>query len=429
MNIRRQRILMQLSKTYYNSLQDFIESHPTSFQKELKKGPYNLKSVKQCPWNEKWWLFMYNLFDSDLRNPVVRASRGSCLEIENGKTKVICAPFTKFANYGEDVNDPIDWKNAQAQLKNDGIIVKAFKVAGTVYFITNGSWTMDAPIADAMKNCEVSEEATKNARTYFDLLKVAFSRYEGWEVSEREDKAVIGTGSNWKKLPEGYTLMYELVSPQNRILCKYAETGVFFIGIRDDEGLEHFPEEVRNTFNPPLPGNKVEVIPFNGEEDAVKKLTEGWDGNYKEGVVICDKNFNRCKVKCDSYLTLKFIRGEDNLSKRGILISILEGSYDDIIGSFPEKKNEVLETLSEYKEIEKTLLSMMERYREDFQSCENRKDYALKHSQDTDITKKLVFGIFKNDDIGIVKEIISNIINGSNVTERWDALLSLKKVV
>ena len=82
----------------------------------LKENPYNLKTIKECSWHKNWFMFVYNLFDSDLSNYIVRACRGTVLEINGKDVKVISYPYSKFDNYGstscKDIEEQIDWSIA-----------------------------------------------------------------------------------------------------------------------------------------------------------------------------------------------------------------------------------------------------------------------------------------------------------------------------
>lgn len=49
-----------------------------------------------------------------------------------------------------------------------------------------------------------------------------------------------------------------------------------------------------------------------------------------EGIVVCDKNFNRVKVKNANYVALNKIRDKVANSPRAILEIILNGKEDDV---------------------------------------------------------------------------------------------------
>lgn len=103
----------------FNKLINFINQFPDNFAEKLNKC-YHI-TTKVCPYNSNWYMFSYSQFESDFTNPVVRGSRGTVLEIINGKvTRPICLPFYKFNNLGQEGCDEVNWDNAEVQLKVDG---------------------------------------------------------------------------------------------------------------------------------------------------------------------------------------------------------------------------------------------------------------------------------------------------------------------
>lgn len=342
---------------YYNALINFINSNP-NWKTDLKKPPYNLKTIKECPYNPSWTMFVYNLFDSDLQNPVVKACRGSVLEIKNNKViRPICMPFTKFTNYGEFPDDDAkqDWNSSYVTQKIDGILIKMAKVAtDDIIWMTNGSFDLDAELPNDYAPV-VDEKETREAKTYGDLLKYALKK-EDKEVSVlNEANSLFKTNcSNWQnKIPVGWTLTFELVSPRNRIICKYNETKLYFHGARDAEGIEHKPEEVAKEYK--IPYETPQKFELNNIDD-IKKFLSTFNGEKEEGVVIVDKSWHRIKIKSDSYLKLKFTKGEGNFSKKSLFKSVVDSDWDDIVGAFPTIKATINEIRKEIEEARKNFL-------------------------------------------------------------------------
>ena len=111
---------MRYNNECYNKLLELVENNENWID-ILKQKPYSLKSIKQCPWNSNWYMLVYNLFESDLVNPIVKACRGSVIDVSDPKdVKVICAPYLKFCNLGEfpDEDAKIDWKSVWVSEKN-----------------------------------------------------------------------------------------------------------------------------------------------------------------------------------------------------------------------------------------------------------------------------------------------------------------------
>ena len=250
-----------MENKYINALVNFVKEND-NWEELLKKDPYNLKSVKWCMWKPNWCMFVYNLFNSELTNDVVRGCRGTVLEINGKDVKVISAPYTKFFNYGQiegkDIEDSINWNNAQIQEKVDGLIVKTASVnweldngdiEKRIYFFTNGSFDLNAPFEDSLV---YDEPETRGADTYGDLLKYALSNViKDQIVYNKEAGFFYCVGEFANSIPVGATLMFELTSPRNRIICEYKETKVWLHGYRDENGIEHDPRTLCMPFEMP----------------------------------------------------------------------------------------------------------------------------------------------------------------------------------
>ena len=109
----------------FSELINLIESNPSNWQSILKNKPYSLRSIKQSAQNPNWYILMYNLFErNSLKYKEVLASRGTVVEVKDGKAKIICAPFYKFFNFKECLEEKIDFSNPKCFCcqKKDGWI-------------------------------------------------------------------------------------------------------------------------------------------------------------------------------------------------------------------------------------------------------------------------------------------------------------------
>ena len=64
----------------------------------LKEKPYCLKIEE----NDGLILLKYNQYDSDFSNPLVQECRGIIIREYNDDYQIVCYPFAKFFNYGEE---------------------------------------------------------------------------------------------------------------------------------------------------------------------------------------------------------------------------------------------------------------------------------------------------------------------------------------
>lgn len=165
-----------MQNTYVDDLINFIKSNKDWKEKLLKK-PYALKNIVQVPYIPNAWMFNYNLFESDLSNSVVKACRGTIMEISPDRSvvKAVCLPYYKFFNY-DDVNaDTIDWSTA---------ITREKCVSG-----------------DTIVETENGEKSIKDVVNGNDKLILSFNDETGeLELQEIEDRWCKDTESDWVEI-------------------------------------------------------------------------------------------------------------------------------------------------------------------------------------------------------------------------------------
>ena len=276
---------------YINKLLDFIKKNE-NWKDLIQKDPYNI-IVKE---NGNYTLLKYNQLSSDFKSPIVRACRGIILDKFNN---VVCFPFYKFFNYGEDNADAIDWESAKVQEKIDGSLIKVWYD----YFwhvSTNGSISAsEAPLNDTGK-------------TYRDLFD---------EVINSID---------FGKLNKNNTYMFELVSPENQVVVYYPETRIYHIATRDNITFEEIEEDIGVT--------KPKLYNFNSLDDLIefsKTLSKD-----EEGFVVVDKNYNRIKVKSPQYLMAHYLVGNCKFTDERIIDIIKSGEEKEVLTYFPELKKD-----------------------------------------------------------------------------------------
>jgi hypothetical protein len=324
------------------------------------------------------------LFESDLDNNVVKACRGSILEIlDDGTVNVICAPYTKFFDINDPHADKINWDSnkLKCEEKIDGQLIKMFKYKGEDFWVTNGGTGLNTPL----------DYATDTIENYKQLVSVALggncgSFAKGYDTSDfkasmrKQGKfACVDFGNedfhvdaDWvKAIPDGWTLMFELTSPQNRIIVKYNEIKIWFHGARDPNGVEHSPEEVKEMFG--IPYDIPKRYNLSKKEDILAALAK-FKGEEQEGFVVVDEeNWTRVKMKSPSYLALKYVR--DNDTPEGIWRLCVDENHDD----FPELKEKTDAQVKEINKFNKEFLATMayasDVWLNDYKK--NRKEFAL----------------------------------------------------
>lgn len=296
-------------------VQEFIEQHP-GWEKLLQVEPYHLVVSRDELFGRKLLMLKYSQFDSDFTNELVRECRGLVLDAET--FEAVSVPFFKFGNYGEQYCPKIDWKSCYVEEKVDGSLCKFVKLRdGSLLVSTNG--TIDAAKAP------VAEQLGCKAKNFKELIEEGLRHYS-------LDFKKLAAMLDFDK-----TYMFELTSPFNRVVVQWHETKLTFLGCRDNVTLQeesYVGHPLSKVFDAP------KVFPLRSLEECVAAAKEL--GKDEEGYVVCDKDFNRVKVKSPLYVSLHTLAGNYVLSYERALDIVRANEIDEVLSYFPEFKDSLM---------------------------------------------------------------------------------------
>jgi len=402
-----------MQSTYVNDLINFIKSNKDWKEKLLKK-PYALKNIVQVPYIPNAWMLNYNLFESDLSNSVVKACRGTIVQVlDDGTVNPLCLPFYKFFSYGDPNVDTIDWSTAKTRLKIDGQLIKMFTYEGQNYWCTNGSPNVETPL-------DYTDEKIHNYKELlFESIRKDLKQTAVASWSDDNGNFYLKNTDWINKVPDGWTLMFELTSPYNRIIVEYKEIKLWFHGARDENGIEYDPEEIAERFG--IPYEIPKQFDFKNFDQAFEAI-KGWKGLENEGLVVCDADFHRVKVKCDDYLKVKFIR--DVSTPKGIFWIVISEAYDDLT-SHPEiqelaekQKDELLEVMNKFRKLHKEVTEARSKF-------EDQKSYALWVNKEHPSLSRFYFSAAKKSEQDFIDSLMDSL---KSETSGYDKYLELKKL-
>lgn len=326
----------------WENLSNFIKKNWNDWEEQIANPPYSIK-VKRHPTRDNLVMFKYSQFESDFSNPVVRCCRGSVYDIrKDGTVKPYLCPFYKFSNLGEKGADPINWnEKVFVRDKKDGSLIKLLvEENGDFLWTTNGSFDLDVTVLE-IYNVK-SEEYIPPPHTFATL----------------RDHALKGHEKELTRLPKGWVFMFELISPYNKIIVPYAETKLVFLGCRDEQFVEHTPEEIKEQFS--LTFETPEIYALKNIDEVIA-YSESINTNDREGVVIQDSHFNRVKCKSAHYRTLSLLKGEDHFSDDGIFNALKEEILDDALAAWPEIRPRSEEIIKEWLDFKKNVQAIMDK--------------------------------------------------------------------
>lgn len=352
-------------------LLSFINQH-NNWREILTKEPYNL-TVKE---DEPYFLLKYDMLNSDMSNPLVQEARGCIFRFDKEKDCYICVchPFNKFFNAQESNAAEIDWDSAVIYEKIDGSLIKFWYDLDEWHISTNS--TIDARKAEV--------EAYDGYITFYDLVLSAFG--SKWAL-DRFMQIANPT----------CVYMFELVSPHNRLVVPYEHTELYYIGCRhrisDKENSIH--HSFLTVLFPQI--RKPKTYEFKSIDDVLDAAASL--SKLNEGFVVCDKDFNRIKVKGAEYLEAFHIRGNGKITQKKVVKAILDGYVDDMIGFFGDMP-EIQKTIRDFKFVEQAFevaREAMENYISVYQ-LEDRKAIA-EYAKELGDARGYCFAALKNPEM------------------------------
>ena len=263
--------------------------------------------------------------------------------VTNSKGEVVARPFKKFFNYEEHTPEEIPNEFFEVYEKLDGSLGILFNYKDEWILATRGSFT--------------SVQAIK-----------------GRELLNKYD---------YNRLHKDYTYLFEIIYPENRIVCMYDFEDLILLGIIHTST-----------------GGEVNVHNDDDEDIRIKNLTrnlgfkivtlyktwgEGFDllkeeiSKDKEGYVIRFKNGFRMKIKGDEYVRLHRIL--TNISNRDIWEYLKDNKpFDELLEKVPDEFNNwVKETV---RDLSVRFENINKDYTEIYENLKSqnldRKDFAFK---------------------------------------------------
>jgi hypothetical protein len=280
-------------------------------------------------------LLKYNQLNTEI-NELTRECRGLILDDTNWD--VVCYSMKRFPNYGEGWGDKVDFSTARVYTKEDGSLIQLYYYDGRWNCSTSG--TPDA-----------SGQVLNTDKTFADLF---------WGVWDK-----LGY-----KLPEDTNNCYffELMTKYNRVVVRHTEPRLVLLGGRRLSDFKELNPVVEAHING---WECVKIHNFGSLEEVIETANK-LEGLKDEGFVLCDENFNRCKIKSKDYVAIAHLK--EGFTTRRLLEIVRGNEGGEFVQYYPEYKDLYHEIKAKYER----LLGQMEGYYEAIKDIDDKKQFALK---------------------------------------------------
>jgi len=280
----------------FEPLRAFLKSNDFNYElTELHEANINV--------SEKNGFYIYNYGQAVLvprDDPIIKLCRGMVID-KNGH--LASMPFTRFFNYHEPECESVDISTATIQEKLDGSLISVWYTGTEWEITTRGSFYPN-------------ENAHNFKETFIRLF------------------------NNFDKLQPGVTYLFEMMSRENRIVTKYDDEFVVLIGARHIGTMKEYCQGQLDEMASNIGVRRPKIFEAS-DVDECRRLFDNMK-DEEEGLVVVDKNFNRFKLKQESYLKMAKIISMKNQDVLDYILgrTELDADFTDM-PELKEKQDEV----------------------------------------------------------------------------------------
>lgn len=261
-------------------------------------------------------------------------ARGIILD-EDDSWNCISRSYQKFFNLGESRAAQIDWNTATVYEKYDGSLITLYKYDGKYHVATTGTPDAKVPVNDF-------------SYTFEQLF---------YKVLEENNLEL-------PDIPEGISLMFELMTEYNRIVVPHPKMEVVLLNARNARTGDWLDTNLWNNFKHP------QKFEFRSIEELLSSF-RSFTGVDREGYVIVDANHNRVKAKHPHYVELHHATTGTTFSA---LVSLaLKDEVSETLVYFPH----LTDSLNSLKCTIETQCAEIERLFRSIKNLSTRKEFAL----------------------------------------------------
>lgn len=374
---------------YTTKIGKFIEEHK-DWEYILTNKPYCLKIQR----DDQYVLFKYNQIESDFNNPIVQEARGIIFK-EGFWNYPVCYAFNKFFNYGESYVPEINFNRCWVTEKIDGSIIKVWFDFDSYHWKVSTNGMIDAYKA-----------------IYNQTLSKSFGSLFEQTVEQITDYSNIDSFMDSCAPGKNYTYIFELVSPETRVVIPYEDNDIYYLGCRDNISNIEIPF-FYNCFKLNTTGVKLpRIYPMESLDDILKASQNlPWD---KEGYVVVDDNCNRVKIKSPQYILAHYVRNNNSVTTETLIDVELSGEQEEFLTYAEEYKDSLMKVSKAIKKFKKDCKNSLLKLRK--KSYKTRKEQALEIQKYPENIRPF---LFKNIDENVSIE---------DFTKNWNASKWLKYI-
>lgn len=288
----------------------------------------------------------YSQVDSPKYHPVADECRGLILYKDQWynpsrtEWRVMARAFDRFYNLGA---VPPELHKEQIEIVENENSIITEKIDGSLCLVhhdkMNGKWNVST------RSMAFAEGETVRGNKFSEV----FERAIGGSLDER-----------FREMHTGHTYIFELVSPETRVVHPYDKDDLYLLGIRNNEtGYEQEWKSVV-MFGMMFGFKTPKTYTFKSIEeilDAAKSLPE-----LDEGYVCrldTPNGVRRIKIKNPKYVAVAHLRSNGAVSTKRIAMLVMSKGYEEYLKYFPEDKEVFCPYITAYGKMMQMIYDLM----------------------------------------------------------------------
>jgi hypothetical protein len=280
----------------------------------------------------------YSMIDADWNSLYPWVCRGLILDANT--YDVVAFGLPKFWNASEPAAAKIDWDSSVVFEKLDGTMVQRFWHP----YQKRWAYSTRYQLPGELEQNKLPGLSSKTWKQLIDLT--------------------VGTVADSICQKTDETSVWEAMSPENIVVVQHTYFKASLICVRNNRSFEE--KDLRND---PLAPRTYAL----SSEEEVNQLVSSLNGMLNEGVVVCDKYFNRVKIKGQDYI-LKHKTLDGAMRSVGSVLELLHTrDWEEFVCYFPQTKDFITAACNEVDNIIAELAAMYDQIKH----IEGQKEFAL----------------------------------------------------
>ena len=238
--------------------------------------------------------------------------------------RLLCWPLSRFYNYGDPAAAAVDWSDPGLRVweKLDGTMIAVYHDGEKWCAATRAVPEADLPIHG----------------DHLDIGNTTFSELF-WQTMQSLGNGCLPMRPDSRVIDVDVTLVFELVSPWNRVVVEYEKPSLTLLAARHRVTGEEFDIGTSIVFWP-----KPKAWPLT-DAAAVSAFVNASDPLALEGAVVVDSKFRRVKMKSAAWAALSSGRAAVLASRREALRAVFLGKLDDVLPLLDKRMGDKLRTM------------------------------------------------------------------------------------